>query len=288
MVWARAKIVAMPAPAAGDHQRVLDRRVVRVGEVRAVAIERPGRAADDLGIDRRQRHGEGADRALAVQAPGRGAHAPPGGLALGLPALLGRRVHLPDAGERGDRGVERAARGGPARAHEALDLERHALRELLDGELRAEVVGDRVEAAGVHDPRAAGLGRRVVGEVHAVDELGLAGEVDVVGAGRGAGGDERLAVAQVRADRGDHDLGRLGQAAQRAGVGDVGLDHLGVGRQATAQGRELLRVAAGQGPAGPGIGVGGEVLGGQRAGEAGGAEEDDVVRAVGCGHGRRP
>ena len=82
--------------------------------------------------------------------------------------------------------------------------------ELLDGEVGAEVVRDRVEAAGVHDPGAARLGGRVVGDVHPVHELGLAGEVDVVGAGRGARGDQRLAELLVGPDGRDHDPGPAG------------------------------------------------------------------------------
>src|SRR3954451_11020379 len=57
--------------------------------------------------------------------------------------------------------------------------------------------GIESKAAGVHDPGPAVAGGGVVGDVHPVDELGLAGEVDVVGAGLGAGRDQRLAVQQV-------------------------------------------------------------------------------------------
>ena len=56
----------------------------------------------------------------------------------------------------------------------------------------------------------------VVLDPHPVDELRLAGEVDVVGPGRGAGGDQRLAVEGVGADGGDDDPGRLGDLAHRA------------------------------------------------------------------------
>ena len=74
---------------------------------------------------------------------------------------------------------------------------------------------DRVEAAGVHDPGAGRRGGLVVGDVHPVDELGLAGEVDVVGAGRGAGGDQRLAELQVGPDGRDHDPGPRGHLGER-------------------------------------------------------------------------
>ena len=88
----------------------------------------------------------------------------------------------------------------PADADEPLERDRHALGELVDGEQHAEVVGDRVKAARVHEPRAGALRLLVVAQPHLVDELGLAGQVDVVGAGGRAGGDERLAVVDVRAD----------------------------------------------------------------------------------------
>ena len=147
----------------------------------------------------------------------------------------------------------------------------------------AEVVRDRVEAAGVHDPGAGRDGAVVVREVHPVDELRLAGQVHVVGAGLGAGGDQRLAVQQVGTDRGDHDPGRLGDRAQRGVVGAVGLQQRQLGERrvdaspAGAHRLELALVAPGQRPAQAGGGVLGEVGGGELAGEAGGSEDDDVV-----------
>ena len=73
---------------------------------------------------------------------------------------------------------------------------------------------DRVEAAGVHDPGAGRAAAVVVRDVHPVDELRLAGEVDVVGAGLGAGGHQRLAVSEVGADGGDHDARAVGDVAR--------------------------------------------------------------------------
>jgi hypothetical protein len=116
-----------------------------------------------------------------------------------------------------------------------------------------------------------------MGDVHAVDELRLAREVDVVGPRPRAGGDQRLAVVDVRPDGGDDDLRGLGDRADRVGVGDVRVQQRDVDVEALAQRLELAAVAAREGPARALARVGGEVLGGQRAGVTGGAEEDDVV-----------
>ena len=202
---------------------------------------------------------------------------------LGLAPLARRGERLPAAGEAVDRRVVGAAGEAGVGADEAFDLERHALGQLLDGEVRAEVVRDRVEAAAVDDPRAAAPGGRVVVEPGAVDELGLAGEVDVVGPGGGAGGDQRAAVERVRADRGYDNPGGLGDLGERRRVGGVGLDQ-GRGRRRGAGGGEarghrleLRPVAPDQRPAQPLGRVGGEVLGGQPAGETGGPEQNKVV-----------
>ena len=120
-----------------------------------------------------------------------------------------RRHVLTHAREAGHRRGERPAAEAPAGAQVAAHLQRHALRQLLDGELHAEVVRDRVKAAGVDEPGARGDRGRVVGEVAAVDELRLAGEVEVVGAGRRARGHDGIAVQDVGADGGgQHARGR--------------------------------------------------------------------------------
>ena len=181
--------------------------------------------------------------------------------------------------------MERPARRLAAGAHEAAHVERHALGQLLDGEQHAEVVRDRVEAARVHDPRARLHRLGVVVDVHAVDELGLAREVDVVGARRGARGDQRLAVLHVRADRGDDDAGRLGDrraATHRRSTSACSSGTSTPRRSDSASSLARLRPASAQRTPSPR--VAGQVVGGQRAGEPGRAEEDDVVLAL--GHGR--
>ena len=94
--------------------------------------------------------------------------------------------------------------------------------------------------------------------------------------------DQRVAVLQVGADGRDHDAGRGGDVGQRRGVARVGHQQLEVAAaaEATADGLELVGVAPGQRPAQAGRRVRGEVVGGEAAGEAGGAEEDDVEVAV--------
>ena len=71
-------------------------------------------------------------------------------------------------------------------AAHALDDERRVLElaGLLVQEPHAEVRRDRVEAAAVHDPRAALLRRRMAAVDRLADEERLAGQVDVVGPGR--------------------------------------------------------------------------------------------------------
>ena len=121
----------------------------------------------------------------------------------------------------------------------------------------------------------------MVVQPHQVDELGLAGEIDVVGARRGARGDQGLAVLDVRPDGRDHHLGRLGELTKRAGIAHVGFDQ-GKLRCSLAQPAahvlELLPAAPRQRPAGPVVRMLREVLRGQRAGETGRSEQDERER----------
>ena len=102
-----------------------------------------------------------------------------------------------------------------ADADMTVDGDRHALGQLTHREIRAEVVRNRVESAGVHDPGTGFHGLFVVAQEHPVHELRLAGEVDVVRAGRGARGHQGLSILDIGPDHGDHHAGRLGQRAQR-------------------------------------------------------------------------
>ena len=170
-------------------------------------------------VDGRQRQQPAAEHRVAMRLAGDGSRAAALGPRLDLTAGDGRRPDLPGAGERVHRRVEGATRHHAAGAHDPAQRDRHVVRQLRHGEVGAEVVRDRVEAAGVHQPGAGLLGGRVVGDVHSVDELRLTGEVDVVGAGLGARGDQRLAVLEVGPDRRDHDPGPVGDVLQRHVVG---------------------------------------------------------------------
>ncbi len=141
----------------------------------------------------------------------------------------------------------------------------------------------------MHDP-GAGLDRPlVVAEVHRVDELGLTRQVGVVGARLGACRDQTGAVLDVRPDGGDDHPGLLRHRAQRSVVVSVGVEQRQVGqrgverREPFADRLELGPVASGQRPAAAVGHVAGEVLGGQASGEAGRAEEHEVIGRVGLG-----
>ena len=115
----------------------------------------------------------------------------------------------------------------------------------------------------------------VVAQPHPIDELGLAGQVGVVGARLSARGHERLAVEDVWPDRADHDPGRLRHVSQRGGIVDVGVQqrHLAVGAvEPRAHRLELLAVTARQREPCARGSVLRQVLGGQTAGKPGGAE----------------
>jgi hypothetical protein len=138
------------------------------------------------------------------------------------------------------------------------------------------------------DEASAGAFRfSMVVDPHPVDELGLAGEVHVVGPGGGAGGDDRPAVEGVGADGGDHEPGRLGDPRQRGDVSGVGLEE--AGRRRPGRGRrepranrlQLVPIPPDQRPAQPLGRVRREVGGGQAAGEPGRAEQRQVVLPLG-------
>jgi hypothetical protein len=76
----------------------------------------------------------------------------------------------------------------------------------------------------MHDARAGLLRSRVATVDGVTDEEHLTREVDVVGAGRGAGFHQRHAVLAIRADRRGHDAAPLRQRLHRLAVGRVGHD----------------------------------------------------------------
>ena len=161
---------------------------------------------------------------------------------------------------------------------------------------RAEVGGDRVEAARVDDPHAR-LGGAVVALHALAHEQHLAGQVEVVGARLDAGVDQRQPVAPVRADRRRHHARAARHRGERGRVGGVRHHERPVGRaraELRAHVREPLLGAPGEPDPGLGGRVVGEVLRDQPPDEAGRAEDDDVegaatrAQASRAGRGRGP
>ena len=120
--------------------------------------------------------------------------------------------------------------------------------------------------------------RRGVGGVdRPAHEEDLAREVGVVGAGRGARFDQRLAVLEVGPDGGRHDLRRLGERLDRA-TSELSATTSGQSTpSSSARALELRRGPPAERDPDVGGSVVGEVLGGQEADEAGGSVDDDVV-----------
>jgi hypothetical protein len=182
--------------------------------------------------------------------------------------------------------MQRAAGELAAGADECLDAQGHVLRQLLDREPAAEIVRNAVETAAMHDARAAGARERIVAQPHAIDELRLASEIDIVGAGLRAGGDEFLAVADVGPDRGDDHARRRRQLRQPRGIVGIGRQQrqcaamLGDVSEPRAHHLELVGAAAGERPAQFGAAMPREVLRRQLAGETGRAEQYDIVRTL--------
>ena len=152
------------------------------------------------------------------------------------------------------------------------------LRRLVQ-EQRADVGWDRVEAAGVDDPGAAGPRRGVGGVDRPAHEQDLASEVGVVRPSGRAGLDERLAVLEVRADRGRHDARRLRQRRDRIAILAVGDYERPVNAELGARLLELGLRAPAECDTDIGRRLLGEVPGREHADEAGRPVDDDVVVA---------
>ena len=120
----------------------------------------------------------------------------PSAARLGLAALGVGGVGLAHARDMAVIGrVERARRTAcrrRARSRARSAARPRAAARRVNSTPRSWGIESKPHACTIRAPGAHGL--LVVAHVHAVDELGLAGEVDVVGPGLRAGGDERLAV----------------------------------------------------------------------------------------------
>jgi hypothetical protein len=124
------------------------------------------------------------------------------------------------------------------------------------------------------------LGDLVVAVGAFAHEEHLPGEVGVVGARRGAGGHDREAVAGIRSDRRDDDLGRLGEFAHGFGIAGVGFDDrpvVGERGQGRADRLDLRAGSPGERNARALGSVLGQVLSRQGTDEAAGAEKNEVV-----------
>ena len=248
-------------------------------------------AVDDAGVD--PRHHERRRPAAEGLVVHRTRHVRlPGGERLGTDA---QRIRVREFGAQ--RGVLadffddiEQARHGAARgaAPHLLDPQAHALERLtvaLHGlplqHLDAEIGRDRIETAAVHDARTARAGCGLMTQDHAPDPLHLAGEVAVVGAGRGAGGDQRLAVQRIGAHGRDHDAGGRAQLAQTLCIGGIDHDRGERGRtELRLQGLETGGRAAGDRPAQAAVRrtvAIEQVADEDAADEARGTEDDDVV-----------
>ena len=102
----------------------------------------------------------------------------------------------------------------------------------------------------MHDARTAGFGGIVVFLDHVPHEGRLARQVDVIGAGFDTGRDQRFAIQQIGADRGDDDPRPCDHRVQRRRVRGICLDQGRIGRQAhlVAHRRKLGCAATGHGP----------------------------------------
>ena len=139
-----------------------------------------------------------------------------------------RIVHLPTKVGIGRRlGQHLDHRGDGAARHATDHLAHHerGVAELAGAVLQrpfvqrvhGEIRRDGIESAGMHDA-GSGVGGLLVVQVDALaDEHRLAGEVGVVGARRGACGDQRQPVLAVGPDGGDHHPGARGHRVQRRG-----------------------------------------------------------------------
>ena len=247
--------------------------------VDAAHHERREPAAEPVVVERLQGVPLGAEIRLRLavwtQRIGIGQHAAARRVLLHRVDRRSRRVDRPSA---------RAALHGLDHEERLLQVPMTARLGLLVQEQRADVGWDRVEAAGVDDPRPAGLSRGVRGVDRPAHEQHLAGEVGVMRPRGRTGLDERLAVLEVGADRGRDDARRRRQRRDRIAILAVG-DHEGpVDAELGARLLELGLGAAAERDPDVGWRLPGEVLGREHSHEAGRPVDDDVVVADGLGH----
>jgi len=146
------------------------------------------------------------------------------------------------------------------------------------GQPRGEVERQRLEAGAGDDRRSAALGRRLVPIDHLGDPVDLAGEVELMDAGTGAGAVHRLAVAGVRTDEVGHDTAPLDQRINGCRIGDIGQHHpVGPSAHVPEDGIDPVSVPASHRPRQPELRrATGEVAGHLASGDAGWTEKDHI------------
>src|SRR5699024_9125081 len=188
--------------------------VLPVSEIRAVLVQRGRGSCDQWWVQRGHGNQPATGCRIAVW-PTEGSADPlvPGPSFYAVAFLRGT-PHFTRLGEGGQRrGVGTAGERG-AQAQCRGHRHRSVPGQLANGVVGTEVVGDGVEPAGMHDACADGDGGVVVTQIHLVDELWFAGQVDIVGPGGGTRGNQRFAVVQVWADRGDDHSRRFRDLSQ--------------------------------------------------------------------------
>ena len=158
----------------------------------------------------------------------------------------------------------------------APDGDRGIGGELLDGELRAEIMGDRIEAAGVHEASSRGQRRGVMAQVGLVHELGLPAQVEVVRARRCACRHHRVTMLRIGTHGGHEHPSGLGQALKPSGICGIDRAEGDLTRESRGHLVELRLVPARQRDAGRRRCARHQALGDQSAGEPGRTQQDDV------------
>src|SRR5215218_6796525 len=152
-----------------------------------------------------------------------------------------------------------------------------------------DVRWDRVKTAAVDDASAARFGGRVEPLDRLAHEECLAGEIGVVGAGRGARLDERRAVTAIRPDRRGHCSGPCRELGERCAILGVRDDQRPIRRPSAklfTDAFELLLRASGKADAHIVRRRARQILRRELADEPGGSVKHDVQLARGC-HGPR-
>jgi hypothetical protein len=208
----------------------------------------------------------------------------------GLHPVGGARRHegaaAPREGVRDQHADHRRARprrqrgAGVGAEREVADVDRHgAVPGLLQGEGAGQRPRHPVVAHGGQERRARPLGGRPELLEHPADERGLAGRVDVRGAGGDRGPDGGVAVLGERPHGGDDDVALADRGEDGILAQGVGLDPVQAAAEALGELPQPGLVAAGEHRRGA---LRDEALRDEPAGVPGRSEQDDA-----CAHGLR-